>query len=156
AERVLLINPPVYDIRFPWAQYQQPTTLLRLSTFYKRAGAEIRLIDALDHKRGTRLRKERVATLQADGFELDKWRFGISRFAVKTELRSLGVAGWVPDIVYIECPTTFWWEGIAEVVERVRERFPMTRIALIGAYPALAPDHARQHINADLLIVDQQ
>lgn len=151
-DRVLLVNPPVYDIRFPWAQYHQPATLLRLSTYYKSAGSEVRMVDALDHERGTRIRKERVSTLLMDGYELDKWRFGITRFAVKSELRTLALTGWAPDIVYIEGSTTFWWEGVAEVAEKVRERFPKARIALLGAYPALAPDHARQHIGADDVI----
>ncbi len=43
--RVLLVNPPVYDIRFPWARFQQATLLLRLATVLKHEGHEVKLVD---------------------------------------------------------------------------------------------------------------
>jgi hypothetical protein len=33
--RVLLFNPPVYDTRFPWSQFQQPVTLLQVAALLK-------------------------------------------------------------------------------------------------------------------------
>ena len=47
ASRVLLIHPPIYDIRIPWVRYVQPIRLLRLSTFFRNADADVRFIDAV-------------------------------------------------------------------------------------------------------------
>lgn len=108
-QRILLLNPPVYDTRFHWARWQQPTLLLRLATHYKRAGAEVRLVDALTRKPSERLRRERVGVIDLDGINVNKWRFGISRAALDNQLRELQRDGWQPDEVVVECFTTFWW-----------------------------------------------
>ncbi len=39
-ERILLINPAVFDTQFHWAAWQQPTNLLRLSTYCGQVGAD--------------------------------------------------------------------------------------------------------------------
>ena len=55
--RVLLCNPPIYDTRFPWARFQQPVTLLQLSTLLKRLGCDVRILDALHTEPNTTLRR---------------------------------------------------------------------------------------------------
>lgn len=67
--RVLLCNPPVYDTRFPWARFQQPVTLLQLSTLLRRYGCEVRLLDALATEQNTPLRRRRMRTLTRDGLK---------------------------------------------------------------------------------------
>jgi hypothetical protein len=53
--------------------------------------------------------------------------------------------------VYVDCFTTFWWEGAAEAAGLAHNVFPQAKILLIGAYGALAEDHARAHLPVDAL-----
>jgi hypothetical protein len=153
-QRVLLLNPAVHDTRFHWARWQQPTLLLRLATHYKRAGGEVRLVDALGRSGSERLRRERVGTIDLDGITVNKWRFGISRAALDGRLRDLQRSGWQPDEIIVECFTTFWWEGAAEAITAAKGRFPGARVTLVGAYAALAPDHAKVHTLADVVVTE--
>jgi hypothetical protein len=149
AERVLLLNPAVYDTRLPWAQWLQPTLLLRLGTHFRAHGTDAKLLDALYHRPTERIRRKRVAILDLDGQQVFKWRHGITKAAIERYLRDLSRSGWYPDEVYVECFTTFWWEGAAEAIALVKKRFPQSRVILLGAYPALAPEHARGNTAAD-------
>lgn len=40
-ERVLLVHSPVYDTRLNWGEWQQPTTLLRLATYWQAKGVQV-------------------------------------------------------------------------------------------------------------------
>jgi hypothetical protein len=153
--RVLLCNPPVYDTRLPWARFQQPVTLLQLSTLLKRFGCDVRLLDALFTEQGATLRRRRMRVLERDGIPLNWWRFGQLPSGLAAQLLAFKREGWQPDEVYVEGFTTFWWEGVAETVTLVRKHFPEARVMLCGAYPTLATDHAAQHSGADMLAVGQ-
>ncbi len=153
--RVLLCNPPIYDTRFPWARFQQPVTLLQLSTLLKRLGCDVRILDALHTEPNTTLRRRRMRVLTRDDIPLNWWRFGQLPSELAAQLIAFKREEWQPDEVYIAGFTTFWWEGVAETVELVRKQFPHARVLLCGAYPTLAPDHAVQQSGADVLIVGQ-
>jgi hypothetical protein len=149
AERVLLLNPPVYDTRIHWPKWHQPTTLLRLASHFLRAGADVRIVDAMHRGRTERLRRERVASLDLDGIVVHKWRFGVSNHGLARQLRELARSPWAPDQIYVECLTTFWWQGAAEVAELARRQFPQSHITIVGSYARLAADHARRYTVAD-------
>jgi hypothetical protein len=153
--RVLLCNPPVYDTRFPWARWSQPVTLLQLSTLLRRYGCDVRLLDALSTRPHAILRRRRMGVLTRDGVPLNWWRFGHLPSELSSQLTTLKRAGWLPDEVYIEGFTTFWWEGVAEIIGMIRKHFPHARVILFGAYPTLATDHAAQHSGTDTLAVGQ-
>src|SRR5258708_32190230 len=74
--RVLLCNPPIYDTRFPWARFQQPVTLLQLSTLMRSFGCDVRFLDALSTDPNAALRRRRVRVLTRDDISLNWWRFG--------------------------------------------------------------------------------
>lgn len=152
AERVLLLHPPVYDTRFHWHQWQQPTLLLRLATYLRRWGADVRLLDAIYHRLGEPLRRERVDVKPVDDLAISRWRFGLARSAIARQFQTWAKAGWHPDEVYVECAATFWWQGAAEVSELAKKVFPRTRVVLVGAYATLAPQHAHANTLADEVI----
>jgi hypothetical protein len=106
----------------------------------------------LYHPSGIRLRKQRVGTIDLDGILLNKWRFGTLKSVLVNRLRQLAREGCHPNKVYVECFTTFWWEGAAEVILAVKERFPKAQVVLLGAYANLAPEHARTNTCADVVI----
>jgi hypothetical protein len=83
---------------------------------------------------------------------VSNWRFGLAALSIERSLRQLAVTAWHPELIVIECFTTFWWEGAAEVARCARAQFPRAQIALVGTYPRLAPEHARANVEADLLL----
>jgi len=58
--RVLLFAPPLYDVRFPWSEWQQPAGLLQLATALRRMGCDLRLVDALSSSPGGALPRRLV------------------------------------------------------------------------------------------------
>jgi hypothetical protein len=154
SRRVLLCNPPIYDTRFPWARFQQPISLLQLSTLLKRFKCDVHLLDALPPQPNAPLRR-RMRVFTRDDISLNWWRFGRLPSELEAQLIAFKREEWQPDEVYIEGFTTFWWEGVAETITLVRKHFPHTRVILFGAYPTLAPNHAIQQSGADVLIVGQ-
>lgn len=150
--RVLLFNPPVYDTRFPWSRWQQPVTLLQLATLLRSFHCDIRLIDALYTQSNQRLTRRRVEVFKRGEVSINYWRFGRLPSELKVQLDDLKREGWEPDEVYMEGFTTFWWKGVVEAITLVRKKFPQARIILCGAYPSLAPEHAKINSGADILI----
>jgi hypothetical protein len=153
-EKVLLVNPAVHDSRLPWARWQQPTLLLRLSTLYKASGADVRLIDCLHHALNKRLRKRLAGHETLEGQRVNRWRFGTSEQSFEAELERFKCEQWEPTCVYVECFTTYWWQGCTEAVATVRKHFPRARIVLVGAYALLAPKHAIENTGAELVPVE--
>lgn len=151
--RVLLFNPPVYDTRFPWSNWQQPITLLQLITLLRRYQCEVRLLDALYHKPGENLKRRRMDVFMRGEVSINYWRFGRPRSELIAQLGTLKKEGWQPDEVYLEGFTTFWWKGVDEVISLVRQKFPEARIILYGAYPSLATEHAATHSGADVIVI---
>ncbi len=149
----MLVNPAVFDVRFPWADWHQPATLLRLATILQKTKrCDVRLIDMLERTKGSGLKKEQVERLNLDGQQVARWRYGqpISRFV--RALQDLSNHPWKPGVVIIECLTTFWWEGAAEAANAIRKVFPRARIALVGVYPSLAKRHALRVVQPHLLL----
>lgn len=151
--RILLCNPPIYDTRFPWARFQQPTTLLQLSTPLRGYGCDVRLLDALSTEPNTLLRRRRMRVLKRDGISLNWWRFGRLPSELTAQLVAFKREKWQPDEIYIVGFTTFWWEGVVEIIKMIRQRFPHAQIILCGAYPTLATAHAEQLSEADIRVV---
>ncbi len=153
--RILLCNPPIYDTRFPWARFQQPVALLQLSTLLRQNGCDVRLLDALALDGNTLHRRRRMRVVTRESVSLNWWRFGRLPTDLRGHLIAFEREKWQPDEVYIAGFTTFWWEGVAEMVALVRQRFPSARIVLFGAYPALASEHAAVHSGADVPVLGQ-
>lgn len=154
-QRVLLISPPVHDVRFPWPEWRDTAYLYRLAaSFIEDFGSDVKVMDALTNNTGGRMLKRKVGTVELDGQIISRWRYGVEREKLEAYLLGLSENDWTPDTVIIECLTTFWWEGAAEVAELVREVFPNTSLGLCGAYGAIACDHAKHAIGPDFFIND--
>jgi hypothetical protein len=154
ASRVLLINPPIYDVRLPWSHWIQPVTLLKLGNYLKTNGTDAWLLDALASATGSQLKRKRVERINLDGLAINKWRYGTSEDELKTQLQHLKKKKWIPDTIVVHCFTTIWWQGAQEVIALARKVFPSAVIVLSGAYPRLAYDHARAYSGADIILQD--
>ncbi|HVT11653.1 MAG TPA: hypothetical protein VHE55_05265 [Fimbriimonadaceae bacterium] len=56
-----------------------------------------------------------------------------------------------PDLVVVECFTTFWWQGAAEAIRCARAVWPNCEIAVVGGYAEFAQEHAGKHSGADFI-----
>ena len=55
------------------------------------------------------------------------------------------------DFAFIQTTMTYWYQGVAEVIEDVRRIWPKTKIVLGGNYVTLCNDHAKT-LGADFLV----
>ncbi len=56
-----------------------------------------------------------------------------------------------PEAVFITSIMTYWYPGVREVVDIVREVFPGVPVVVGGVYATLMPDHARRTLEPDIL-----
>jgi len=160
--RILLVNPPIHD----FAAYDfwiKPYGLLSVAGRL-RGQAEFFLFDYLD----------RLHPFMAEQKELqsDRWgrgrfyheriespaplkdipryfrRFGLPRTFFQDYLRRRGPF----DYALIQTVMTYWYPGVREVIEDIRQAWPDARIVLGGNYATLCSDHARG-LGADLVVV---
>ena len=73
-------------------------------------------------------------------------RFGRQRAEFRTLLQARAF-----DVVFVQTSMTYWYPGIREVIEDVRELQPSAKIVLGGVYATLCTDHA-ESLGADLVI----
>ncbi|MBN1795256.1 MAG: radical SAM protein [Sedimentisphaerales bacterium] len=159
--KILLVNPAIYDFA-AFDFWLRPYGMLEIAGFL-RGKADFELFDYLD----------RLHPFMADNekFKSDRWgrgrffrerikppkpfvgipryfrRFGLPRklFAVLLESAQSF------DHVFIQTTMTYWYPGIAEVIEDVRKYQPDAKIILGGNYVTICPEHAKT-LGADLLV----
>ena len=56
-----------------------------------------------------------------------------------------------PDAVLVGCNMTYWYPGAVEAARVVGERWPGVPVVLGGIYATLCTDHARRHIDAQVI-----
>jgi len=159
--RILLVNPAVYD----FATYDfwiKPYGLLSVAG-YLRGRADFTLFDYLDRLHPFCEARKGVKTDQWDRgtFYYEKFpsptcfkniprafrRFGLPRSVFQEFL-----AGQKPyDFVLVNTVMTYWYLGVKEVVEDIRNAMPDAKIILGGNYVTLCRSHAEK-LGADLLI----
>ena len=158
--KILLVNPSVYDFT-AYDFWIRPYGLLSVGGML-RDRADLSLFDYLDR-----------SNLADGGAEIRQDRFGRGKFASK-RVKKPEIFGAIPryfrrfgadrstferflntkkpfDFVLIQSVMTYWYPGVAEVIEDVRRLCPGAKIVLGGVYATLCPDHARS-LGADLVI----
>ncbi len=136
---VLLINPPIVDLRVPWGEWIEPTGLLKIASLVREHDCSVRLLDCF---RAAPERRQLDAAIDRDGQALNRWRFGLHAREIVRHLALLRDSGWVPDHTFITTLSSCWWHGIPLTVESIRSVFPATKIIMGGVYPMAAPSHA--------------
>jgi len=159
--KILLVNPPIYDFA-AYDFWLKPYGILTIAGFL-REKAKFKLFDYLDRMHSF--------MAQNKGLKSDKWgkgrfyeeqipnpkilehiprhyrRFGLPRKFFRKFLKQNTPV----DFALIQTTMTYWYPGIREVSEDIREICPETKIVLGGNYVTLCPEHA-QTLGADLLI----
>ena len=75
-------------------------------------------------------------------------RFGRHRTAFQDYLRRHGPF----DYAFVQTVMTYWYPGVAEVIEDIRRACPGAQVVLGGNYATLCTEHARR-LGADLVVV---
>ena len=143
-KRILLLNPPVYDIRLDWGKWHQPCGLLKLGSQLRARGHDARLIDGL-HVSGTRVLRTKHDSWEVSGTKIDRWQFGLSWEQFERRVRELTKQQWKPHAIYVTCMMTFWWESARDLVAKLDDWLPGVPIWLGGVYPKYASSHAKEH-----------
>jgi radical SAM superfamily enzyme YgiQ (UPF0313 family) len=164
--KVLLFNPWIHDFA-AFDHWTRPLNLLRLASLLLKCGCEVDFYDCLNRR-----------SLDLDEFRapprhrLNPWgcghyyresiplpeilefvprqykRYGIPPERVKQSLQQLDQ----PDVVVISTMMTYWYPGVFEAVEMMRQVFPKAKVIIGGIYAVLCREHAEQHSGADAVI----
>lgn len=154
---VLLVNPPVFDRRYPWVKWNQPLDLLKLGTLLKRTqDCDVKLFDfMLPTPKG--IVPRRHARIQDDLSTRRSilWHFGRSWEDFDAYLDQLTRSKWIPSTVWITTLTSFWWQPVALVADRIKNKLKRPAVIVYGNYPCLEREHASQFCpNVDIVVTD--
>lgn len=149
--RILLVVPPVYDIRLDWARWHRPTGILQVGTWLRSQGKDVRLIDCLQTDKA-QIKRHKVGAINIEHQVFSKWHYGITHHALKLKINALRSEGWQPDTVFVTTFNSIWWEAARDIIIVLRQRLPQAQIVLGGAYPTVEPEHAAQNSGADVVV----
>lgn len=149
--RILLIVPPVYDIRFEWAKWHQSTGILQVGAWLRTQGKDVKLIDCLQTDK-KQIQRHKVGEINIEHQLFNKWHYGITHNALKTKINALQTEGWQPDTVFVTTFNSIWWEASRDIITVLKKRLPQAQIVLGGAYPTVEPEHAAKNSGADLVV----
>jgi radical SAM superfamily enzyme YgiQ (UPF0313 family) len=148
--RVLLVNPPIYDFT-AYDFWLRPYGMARIAGML-RANCALAFFDFLISESrdnwGRGRFADRVVTKPEtyNGIDRRFRRFGRPRDSFRSYLSRRSF-----DVVLIQTMMTYWYLGIREVVEDIRELRPDAKIALGGVYATLCPAHASS-LGVDLVV----
>jgi hypothetical protein len=162
---LLLINPWVYDFA-AYDLWAKPLGLLYLAALLKKNGWTISYIDCLDvnhpalktlsikepkrrpDHRGHFYREEVEKPSPLRGIPRRFYRFGLPPEVFRKALRALPA----PRAILVTSGMTYWYQGVHDVIEIVKEAFPKVPVILGGIYATLCTEHAELHAGADFII----
>ncbi len=160
-DRVLLVNPPVEETRYSWIRWNQPLDLLKLAAHLRaKVGCKVELLDFMKPDSEGNV-PEQFLPAARRYLQLGDHRYPMRRFGQPyslltdwvTERRAAGRRH-EPMQVWVTSLCSYWFESVAQVCRVARQALPDAKIVLIGQYPRLLPDHARQMCAADLIVSD--
>ena len=137
---LLLVNPPIYDFT-AFDFWLRPYGLLRVGGQLRSCNLSVfdHLVSAERDAFGRGRFEQRVTAKPKPLADVPRrfYRFGRPREDFRQFLASK-----MFDAVLIQTVMTFWYLGVQEVIETVRELQPHARIVLGGVYATLCPGHA--------------
>lgn len=157
---VLLVNPWIHDFA-AYDLWARPLGLLILASRLRAAGWEPRLLDCLDpdhpdmepvkvkqHAQGSFHRTVIPKPDSLAQFPRNYCRYGVNRGIINKDLQSTPR----PAAILVTSFMTYWYSGVQETIQAVREAFPSVPVLLGGIYASLMPDHARKHCRPDAVV----
>ncbi len=160
-----MINPWIFDFA-AYDLWLKPLGLLYLGGLLRRNGHQVRFIDCLD--------PYHPAMLKSDCVPLQRHSSGHGKFfrqiitkpeALKMFPRNYCRYGILPeifrndlnqnkdtDIILITSMMTYWYPGVFEAIQIIKEMLPSVPIVLGGKYATLCYDHAIKYSGADYVV----
>lgn len=158
--RALLINPWVYDFK-AFDFWNKPLGLLIVARILKKLNIQVSLLDCMDRnspyykvytKTGCYGRgKYPFETAEKPSIyktvpRLYK-RYGMPRDLFSNILKKSDP----PDIIFVTSSMTYWYPGVFQAIQILKDVFPKTKIILGGIYANLCTQHAERHSGADIV-----
>lgn len=157
-EKILLINPPVYEVRYAWSRWNQPVDLLRLSSKLKvEKNCDIELLDFMLPEESGRIPFKnlgRERNIGENDFEM-KYRlkyYGMPLNEAALNLREL-IANWKPSQIVISTLTTYWYDSLVSLIPVLKTIIPDVKITIIGGYGVYETEHASR-LMVDYIVND--
>ncbi len=162
----LLIYPPVYDFAL-YDLFLKPFGLLRLGAMLEAGGWNTRFINALDYKdsetaavaglpkRGTKGTGKFFRTPVDLPETLSGIKRRFARYGILPEVFKRKVAERRPDAVFISSGMTYWYPGVVEAVDTVREIWPGVPVIIGGIYASLMQSHCASVCDCDFIVVGE-
>ncbi len=149
--KILLVNPPIYDFA-AYDLWAKPLGLLYLSSILKQKNINTDFFDYMD-RNYPNIEKQKSNKYGCGHYiqeEVEKpgiisnikrryKRFGISKNIAEQYFYSIQK----PDAIIITSIMTYWYLGIVEVVNLLKNIFPNVPIILGGIYATLCNEHAK-------------
>ena len=159
--RILLINPPIYDFA-AYDLWSKPLGLLYLTSILEQKNIDIDFFDYMDRNYPSieKMKSNKYGCGHYIQEEIEKpsiikkikrryKRFGVSKNIAKKYFCSIQE----PDIIIITSVMTYWYLGIIEVVNLLKNIFPTVPIILGGIYATLCSQHAKSIKGIDEVVV---
>ncbi|MEO0304209.1 MAG: radical SAM protein [candidate division WOR-3 bacterium] len=150
--QILLVNPPIYDFTC-YDYWLKPLGLLYVASFLRGNTIDFDYFDFMDRKSiflekkykskffsTGKFRKEKVKKSEVfEWFKRPYYRYGVAKEKFLEFISNKNY-----DYVFITSMMTYWYEGVKEVIESVKEKNPNTKIIIGGVYTKLLPEHAKE------------
>ena len=149
--RILLVNPPIYDFA-AYDLWSKPLGLLYLTSILKQKNIDIDFFDYMDRNYPSieKMKSNKYGCGHYIQEEIEKpsiiknikriyKRFGVPKNIAEKYFCSIQK----PDIIIITSFMTYWYLGVIEVVNLLKNIFPTVPIILGGIYATLCNQHAK-------------
>ncbi|RKY77090.1 radical SAM protein [candidate division KSB1 bacterium] len=161
-KNVLLINPWITDF-VAYDFWLKPLGLLYVGSALKQNGYSVYLLDCMDRFHQSAPLSQRKSKPDGTGKFYKEiiqkpqilqhvprrfGRYGLPKHIVIRELKKISV----PDVIFITSGMTYWYSGVYEMIETVKDLFPNTPVVLGGIYATLCTEHAEEYSGADYVI----
>lgn len=148
--RVLLINPPIYDFAV-YDFWMKPLGLLYISSILKKEGHKVHLLDAVNRfdtyfkiLESDALGRGKIRSRKVEKPEILKDIPGkFKRYGLPSDVIKRRISDFDPEVVMLSCSMTYWYPGLIEVKEIIKELGLSCVLLLGGIYASLLPEHAR-------------
>jgi radical SAM superfamily enzyme YgiQ (UPF0313 family) len=158
---ILLVNPWIHDFA-AYDVWAKPLGLLTLASILRSHGFHITYLDCLDrfhpkasqtdpyarHGRGPYLKTKIPKPGGLEDIPRNFSRYGIKEKWFREDLRCIET----PDLVLMTSMMTYWYTGVQETINVIKEIFSDVTIVLGGIYASLCYEHALNHSGAHRIV----
>ena len=160
---ILLVNPWIHDFA-AYDLWMKPLGLLYMGSILRSKGYEVSLLDCLELSSfpDAGLRKPKKKESGQGHFYKEVIPKPGARGSIPRRYRRYGVPPGIvrklilqlprPDLVLVTSSMTYWYPGVMETIQLMRENIPGVPIFLGGIYATLCPDHAQRVSGADRVL----